>query len=40
MIISAARILNIPCGIVINRFDLGDDKVNDYANSSIRLLIC
>jgi MinD superfamily P-loop ATPase len=26
------KILNIPHGIVINRSDLGDDKVKEYAN--------
>jgi MinD superfamily P-loop ATPase len=31
--VGAARILNIHCGIVINRSDLGDDQVKDYANS-------
>ena len=29
--LGAARILNIPCGLVINRSDLGDDKVKAYA---------
>jgi len=27
------EILNIPCGLVINRCDLGDDKVREYADS-------
>jgi MinD superfamily P-loop ATPase len=30
--VGAARILNIPCGLVINRSDLGDDKVKAYAD--------
>ena len=30
--VGAARILNIPCGLVINRSDIGDDKVKKYAN--------
>ncbi len=29
--VGAARILNIPCGLVINRSDMGDEKVKDYA---------
>jgi MinD superfamily P-loop ATPase len=29
--VGATRILNIPCGLVINRADLGDDRVRDYA---------
>ncbi len=28
----AAKILNIPCGLVINRSDLGDGSVQAYAN--------
>lgn len=31
--VGAARVLNIPCGLVINRCDLGDDKVKSYAES-------
>ena len=31
--VGATKVLNIPCGLVINRSDLGDDKVKDYANS-------
>ena len=31
--VGAARVLNIPCGLVINRSDVGDDKVNSYAES-------
>jgi MinD superfamily P-loop ATPase len=31
--VGAARVLNIPCGLVINRSDLGDDKVKAYAES-------
>ncbi len=30
--VGAVRILGIPCGLVINRSDLGDDKVKDYAD--------
>lgn len=29
--VGAVRILDIPCGLVINRSDLGDDKVRTYA---------
>jgi MinD superfamily P-loop ATPase len=29
--VGAVRILGIPCGLVINRFDMGDDKVTEYA---------
>jgi MinD superfamily P-loop ATPase len=29
--VEAVRLLNIPCGIVINRAGIGDQKVNDYA---------
>jgi MinD superfamily P-loop ATPase len=29
--VGAARVLNIPCGLVINRSDLGDDQVQAYA---------
>jgi MinD superfamily P-loop ATPase len=29
--VGAARILNIPCGLVINRSDIGDDKVKEFA---------
>jgi len=31
--VGAVEILNIPCGLVINRCDLGDDKVREYADS-------
>ena len=31
--VGATKILNIPCGLVINRSDLGDDTVREYANS-------
>ena len=31
--VGAARILNVPCGLVINRSDMGDDKVRRYAGS-------
>ena len=27
----AVKILGIPCGLVINRADLGDDRIRDYA---------
>ena len=30
--VGAARILNIPCGLVINRSDLGDDQVKAYTD--------
>ena len=30
--VGAAQILNIPLGLVINRSDLGDDKVREYAD--------
>jgi len=29
--LGAVRILNIPCGLVINRSDMGDEKVKEYA---------
>ena len=29
--VGAVQILNIPCGLVINRSDLGDNKVREYA---------
>jgi len=29
--VGAVRILGIPCGLVINRSDMGDDKVSKYA---------
>ena len=29
--VGAVNILGIPCGLVINRADMGDDKVKDYA---------
>ncbi|UCD77244.1 MAG: ATP-binding protein [Desulfobacterales bacterium] len=31
--VGAARILNIPCGLVINRSDLGDHQVEAYATA-------
>ena len=31
--IGAARILGIPCGLVINRSDMGDDQVRTYART-------
>ena len=30
--VGAVKILNIPCGLVINRSDMGDNKVWEYAN--------
>jgi MinD superfamily P-loop ATPase len=30
--VSAVQILNIPCGLVINRSDLGDNNTRDYAH--------
>jgi MinD superfamily P-loop ATPase len=30
--VGASKILNIPCGLVINRSDLGDEKVKAYAD--------
>ena len=36
----AVKLLNIPCGIVINRSDLGDRKVNEFAEKeNIPILI-
>ena len=29
--VGAVRVLNIPCGLIINRSDIGDDKVREYA---------
>ncbi len=29
--VGAARILEVPCGLVINRSDMGDDRVREYA---------
>jgi MinD superfamily P-loop ATPase len=29
--VGAARILGVPCGLVINRSDMGDDHVREYA---------
>jgi len=29
--VEAVKILDIPCGLVINRSDMGDDQVRDYA---------
>ena len=29
--VGAAKILDIPCGLIINRSDMGDEKVNAYA---------
>ena len=31
--VGAVEILDIPCGLIINRSDLGDDKVKDYARA-------
>ena len=30
--VGAVKILGIPCGLVINRSDIGDDKVKEYAS--------
>jgi MinD superfamily P-loop ATPase len=30
--VGAVKILDIPCGLVINRADMGDDKVKAYAD--------
>jgi MinD superfamily P-loop ATPase len=30
--VGAVNILDIPCGLVINRSDLGDEKVKEYAD--------
>lgn len=32
LVVGAVKILDIPCGLVINRSDLGDEKVREYAN--------
>jgi MinD superfamily P-loop ATPase len=38
--LGAVRILNIPCGLVINRSDMGDGKVKEYArNESLPVLM-
>jgi len=31
--LGAVKMLNLPCGLVINRSDMGDDKVKEYARS-------
>jgi MinD superfamily P-loop ATPase len=31
--VGAVEILNIPCGLVINRCDMGDDKVKEYVDT-------
>jgi MinD superfamily P-loop ATPase len=31
--VGAVKILGIPCGLVINRSDIGDDRVREYANT-------
>ena len=31
--VGAVKILGIPCGLVINRSDMGDDKVREYARA-------
>jgi len=31
--VGAVKILEIPCGLIINRSDMGDDRVREYANS-------
>lgn len=30
--VGAVNILDIPCGLIINRSDMGDDRVREYAN--------
>jgi len=38
--VGAAHILNIPCGLVINRSDIGDEKVKAYAaNENLPILM-
>jgi len=38
--VGAVRVLGIPCGLVINRSDLGDDEVRKYAeNENVPLLM-
>ncbi len=38
--VGAVRILDIPCGLVINRSDMGDERVLDYArNENIPVLM-
>jgi MinD superfamily P-loop ATPase len=38
--VGAAKILNIPCGLVINRSDIGDEKVKAYAvNENLPILM-
>ena len=32
--VGAAQMLNIPLGLVVNRSDLGDDKVKEYAHQN------
>ena len=32
--VGAVKILGIPCGLVINRADMGDDKVKEYAHDN------
>jgi len=32
--VGAVRILGIPCGLVINRSDMGDDRVREYAKEA------
>ncbi len=32
--VGAVKILNIPCGLVINRADIGDDRVKHYAKET------
>jgi MinD superfamily P-loop ATPase len=32
--VGAVRILGIPCGLVINRSDMGDDRVREYAEEA------
>jgi MinD superfamily P-loop ATPase len=38
--VGAAKILDIPCGLVINRSDIGDEKVKAYAaNENLPILM-
>ncbi len=32
--VEAVKVLNIPCGLVINRADIGDNRVKDYARDN------
>jgi MinD superfamily P-loop ATPase len=37
--VGAAKILDIPCGLVINRSDIGDEKVKEYAADQNLLIL-